>query len=160
MHRFYCVDEMYTILISISKPVIIFIALFQVVSHTTGVERLLYIYIYIYIYIYKEREGGRQKDRQRVKDVFDTCSLVDRKRNTLIHEIYLVIPFIFYACYYILYIYIYIYIYIYSLTLVELSSPAKKYRVAISVHCKPLHIWIEVSAAVERMYVNNCNCDS
>ena len=33
-------------------------------------------------------------------------------------------------------------------------------RVAISVHCKPLRIWIEVSAAVERMYVNNSNCDS
>ena len=33
-------------------------------------------------------------------------------------------------------------------------------RVAISVHCKPLCIWIEVSATVERMYVNNSNCDS
>ena len=33
-------------------------------------------------------------------------------------------------------------------------------RVAISVYCKSLHIWIEVSVAVKRMYVNNSNCDS
>ena len=26
--------------------------------------------------------------------------------------------------------------------------------------CKALHIWIELSVAVERMYVNNSNCDS
>ena len=36
----------------------------------------------------------------------------------------------------------------------------KSNRVAISVHCKPLRIWIEVSAAVERMHVNNSNCNS
>ena len=33
-------------------------------------------------------------------------------------------------------------------------------RVAISVYCKPLRRWIEVLATVERMYVNNINCDS
>ena len=33
-------------------------------------------------------------------------------------------------------------------------------RVAISVYCKSLRSWIEVSATVERMYVNNSNCDS
>ena len=33
-------------------------------------------------------------------------------------------------------------------------------RVSISVYCKSLHIWIEVSVAVKRMYVNNSNCDS
>ena len=33
-------------------------------------------------------------------------------------------------------------------------------RVAISVYFKLLRIWIEVSVAIERMYVNNCNCDS
>ena len=44
-----------------------------------------------------------------------------------------------------------IYIYIYS----EWSN-----YVAISVYCKSLHIWIEVSVAVKRMYVINSNCDS
>ena len=33
-------------------------------------------------------------------------------------------------------------------------------RVVISVYCKPLRSWIEVSATVERMYVNNSNRDS
>ena len=33
-------------------------------------------------------------------------------------------------------------------------------RVAISVDCKPLRSWNEVSATVERVYVNNSNCDS
>ena len=32
-------------------------------------------------------------------------------------------------------------------------------RVAISVYYKPLRRWIEVSATIERMYVNNSNCD-
>ena len=51
---------------------------------------------------------------------------------------------------------VYIYIYIY---MAEFSSEWI-YRVAISVFCKSLHIWIEVSVAVERVYVNNSNCDS
>ena len=33
-------------------------------------------------------------------------------------------------------------------------------RVAISVYAKALHIWIELSVDVKRMYVNNSNCDS
>ena len=54
--------------------------------------------------------------------------------------------------------YIYIYILPYPRR-VEFSGEWS-YRVAISVYYKPLHIWIEVSVAVERMYVNNSNCDS
>ena len=42
---------------------------------------------------------------------------------------------------------------------VEFSSEWSN-RVAISVYCKSIHIWIEVSVAVKRMYVNNSNCDS
>ena len=59
-----------------------------------------------------------------------------------------------------MYIYVddYIYIYIYMLPYprrVELSN-----RIAISVYCKALHIGIDLSVAVKRMYVNNSNCDS
>ena len=54
-----------------------------------------------------------------------------------------------------------LYRYIYSLTLVGLSSLSEwSNRVAISVCCKDLQIWIELSVAVKRMYVNNSNCDS
>ena len=50
---------------------------------------------------------------------------------------------------------------IYSPTPVGLSSLANwSNRVAISVYCKSLHIWIEVSVAIKRIYVNNSNCDS
>ena len=38
-----------------------------------------------------------------------------------------------------------------------------KYKILIHliyIYCKPLCSWIEVSATVERMYVNNSNCDS
>ena len=42
---------------------------------------------------------------------------------------------------------------------VEFSSEWSN-RVAISVYCKSLHIWIVVSVAVKRMYVNSINCDS
>ena len=56
------------------------------------------------------------------------------------------------------YIYIYIYILPYPRR-VEFSSERSNH-VAISVYCKSLHIWIEVSVAVKRMYVNNSNCDS
>ena len=83
------------------------------------------------------------------------------------------------------YIYIYIYIYIYCLATLMSSDRTKQIclwmtieiyilpyprgvdfsgeeenRVAISGYCKPLRRWIEVSATVERMYVNNSNCDS
>ena len=61
------------------------------------------------------------------------------------------------------YVYTYlVYIYIYILPYprrVEFSGEWSN-RVAISVYCKPLHIWIELSVAIERMYVNNSNCDS
>ena len=53
----------------------------------------------------------------------------------------------------------YIYIYIPYPRRIEFSSEWSN-RVAISVYCKPLHIWIEVSVDVRRMYVNNSNCDS
>ena len=59
---------------------------------------------------------------------------------------------------FLIYIYIYIYILPYPCR-VEFSGEWSN-RVAISVYCKPLHIWIEVSVAVKRMYVNNSNCDS
>ena len=55
-------------------------------------------------------------------------------------------------------IYIYIYILPYPCR-VEFSSEWSN-SVAISVYCKALHIWIELSVAVQRMYVNNNNCDS
>ena len=64
-----------------------------------------------------------------------------------------------------LYTHLYIYIYTYGcvykqdLSRVEFSGEWSN-RVAISVYCKSLHIWIEVSVAVKRMYVNNSNCDS
>ena len=58
-------------------------------------------------------------------------------------------------------IYIYIYIYIYTpLPTWGWVLWRRSNRVAISAHCKPLRRWIEVSATVERMYVNNSNCDS
>ena len=41
---------------------------------------------------------------------------------------------------------------------VELSSEWNN-RIAISVYAR-LFIWIELSVAVKRMYVNNSNCDS
>ena len=60
-----------------------------------------------------------------------------------------------------IYMYIYIYIYIYSPTPVWLSSLANEVIVlALAFICKALHIWIELSVAVYRMYVNNSNCDS
>ena len=52
-----------------------------------------------------------------------------------------------------------IYIFYLYTPLVEFSNEWSR-RVAISVYCKSLHIWIEVSVAVKRMYVNNSNCDS
>ena len=54
--------------------------------------------------------------------------------------------------------YIYIYIYILYIYMVEFSG--EEVIVLPLVYCKPLHIWIEVSVAIERMYVNNSNCDS
>ena len=33
-------------------------------------------------------------------------------------------------------------------------------EVSTMTRCMSLHIWIEVSVAVKRMYVNNSNCDS
>ena len=78
-----------------------------------------------------------------------------------------------------IYIYIYvwmtIYIYIYMCVCVWMTIDINIYtplpqwgwvlwrrsnRVAISVYCKPLRRWIEVSATVERMHVNNSNWDS
>ena len=54
-----------------------------------------------------------------------------------------------------------IYICIYSPTPIGLSSLANKSnRVAISIYCKALHIRIELTVAVKRMYVNNRHCDS
>ena len=83
---------------------------------------------------------------------FDVCTINKsaHPKNNL--ETYLMI---------LVYIYIYIYIYIYT-PLPPYGSVLrwKSNRVAISVHCKPLRIWIEVSATVERMYVNNSNWDS
>ena len=59
-----------------------------------------------------------------------------------------------------LYLSHYVFIYILPYTRrVELSGEWSN-RVAISVYCKSLHIWIEVSVAVKRMYVNNSNYDS
>ena len=58
------------------------------------------------------------------------------------------------------YIYIYIYIYILPYPCRAEFSGEWSNRVAISVYCKSLHIWIEVSVAVKRMYINNSNCDS
>ena len=70
---------------------------------------------------------------------------------------------------------IYIYIYIYRLYIYiyidyrDIYTPLPPWgwvlwwrsnRVAISVYCKSLRRWIEVSATVERMYLNNSNCDS
>ena len=50
-------------------------------------------------------------------------------------------------------------IYIYSPTRrVEFFSEWSN-RVVISVYCKALWIWIELSVAVKRMYVNNNKCD-
>ena len=66
-------------------------------------------------------------------------------------------------------IYIYIYIYIATWMTIEIYTSLSPYdwalwrrssRVAISVYCQPLPIWIEVSVAIERMYINNSNCDS
>ena len=59
-----------------------------------------------------------------------------------------------------IYIHVYIYIYIYMLPYpcrVELSSERSNY-VAISVYAR-LFVWIELSVAVKRKYVNNNNCD-
>ena len=60
-----------------------------------------------------------------------------------------------------IYMYIY-YIYIYILPYPRRVEFFRKWsnRVAISVYCKALHIWIKLSVAVKRMYVNNSNFDS
>ena len=66
------------------------------------------------------------------------------------------------------YIFVFIFAYLYCIHIflyVHLPTYIDTYIsmcgfIYIYIYCKPLHVWIEVSVAVERMYVNNSNCDS
>ena len=117
-------------------------------SYSDHICLILFIYIYIYIYIWGCARA-----------CVCVCVCINLS-NSIIIGSYILICHNLYISIYInlsyLFISIYLYIYIYR---IEFSSKRSN-RVAISVYCKSLHIGIEVSVAVKRMYVNNSNCVS